>query len=305
MDALVDQLSRALGTAYRIERELGGGMSRVFLATETALGRRVVIKVLPTDVGREVSAERFNREIGLAARLQHAHIVPLLTAGEAGVVPYFTMPYIEGETLRSRLGSGELPIPEAVRILRDVAGALAHAHARGVIHRDIKPENILLSEGTALVSDFGVSKAVAEAGAERGATMTSIGVALGTPAYMAPEQIAADTKIDHRADIYAFGVVAFEILTGRNPFAGRSVQATMAAHVMETPPPVQSQRSTTPPALAALVDSCLAKSPADQPQKPQSLGEVLDSLNTPTSSQPLVIARPSPSRTARVLAAAG
>jgi serine/threonine-protein kinase len=287
MDPLRQQLTEGLGAAYRIERELSGGMSRVFVATELALGRTVVLKVLPPELARDVSAERFKREISLAASLQHAHIVPLLTAGQVAGVPWFTMPLVEGQSLREKLSGGELPISTAIRLLRDVASALAYAHSRGVVHRDIKPENILLSEGAAFVTDFGVSKAVAEAGAEHGATFTSVGVALGTPAYMAPEQIGAERTMDHRADIYALGVVAYEVLTGRNPFAGRSTQATMMAHMAETPPPLGTQRASTPPALAQLITRCLAKSPADRPQRAQEIVDTLDALTTPIRSTPL------------------
>src|SRR5688500_3497364 len=182
-------------------------MSRVFLAQETRLGRQVVVKVLPPEMGAGVNAERFEREIQLAARLQHPHIVPLLTAGAAGDLLYYVMPFIQGESLRVKLGrEGELPVADAARILREVVDALAYAHRHGVVHRDIKPDNILLAEGHAVVTDFGVAKAL-EGGHTpgRGAApmLTSLGVALGTPAYMAPEQAAADPHVDHRADIYS------------------------------------------------------------------------------------------------------
>jgi len=222
---LRDQLQRTLGDAYSIERELGGGgMSRVFVATESSLGRRVVVKVVPGASAGSVSIERFKREIQLAARLQHPHIVPLLTAGESDGLPYFTMPFVEGESLRVRLArGGELPVAEGMRILREVATALANAHEKGIVHRDIKPDNVLLSGGAAMVTDFGVAKALS-ASTDVG-TMTSLGIALGTPAYMAPEQAAASPNIDARADIYAWGIMAYELFAGRPPFSGRSSQA--------------------------------------------------------------------------------
>ena len=288
-----DRLRSALASAYTLERELGGGgMSRVFLATENALGRQVVIKVLPPTLAEGVSSVRFTQEIRVAARLQHPHIVPLLNAGEAEGVPWFAMPFVEGESLRSRLSrSGELPVSDVLRMLREVAGALAYAHGRGVVHRDVKPENILLSGGTAMVSDFGVAKALADS--EQGSTgLTSLGVALGTPAYMAPEQGMADPRMDQRADIYAFGVVAYELLAGRTPFHGRSPQATLAAHVTETPEPVERLRTATPVALASLVMQCLAKSPADRPQNAQELVQAIDAMTTPSSGMTPYVTAP-------------
>ncbi len=291
MDPVRDQLQQALGETYRVDRELGGGgMSRVFLSTETALDRRVVLKVLPPELANGVSVDRFKREISLAARLQHAHIVPLLSAGDANGLPWFSMPYVEGESLRTRLGRGELPVAEAVRTLRDVASALAYAHAKGVVHRDIKPENILLADGSATVADFGVAKAIEASQTNPGSSLTSVGIALGTPTYMAPEQAAGDARTDHRADIYALGVVAYEMLAGRHPFAGRSPQATMAAHMTETPAPVEQIRQSTPPALAQLVQRCLAKSAADRPQTAQEIVHALDALVTPSGTNPLTAA---------------
>src|SRR5579863_9614083 len=218
-DTVRERLQATLGTAYSLDRELGGGgMSRVFVATETALGRTVVIKVLSPDLAEALNAERFRREIQLAARLQHPHIVPLLTAGESGGLPYFTMPFIQGESLRERLESrGELPVTDAVRVLREVASALAYAHANGVVHRDIKPDNVLISGGAAMVTDFGVAKAISAATLPQrsGGQLTGLGIALGTPAYMAPEQAAADPTADARADLYSLGAMAYELLTGQ------------------------------------------------------------------------------------------
>lgn len=285
---LFDQLQATLGTSYRLERELGGGgMSRVFLAHETALDRRVVVKVLLPELAAGVSVERFRREIQLAAKLQHPHIVPLLSAGDLGGLPYFTMPFIVGESLRVRLDrTGELPINEAVRILRDVVSALAYAHENGVMHRDVKPDNVLLSGGVAVVTDFGVAKAVSASSAAAPSAditgLTSLGVALGTPNYMAPEQAAGDSQIDHRVDIYSLGVMAYEMFAGRRPFVGRSTQAILTAHVIETPEPVDRLRPSLPGALAALVMECLAKRPADRPQSAAEVLQVLDNIATPT-----------------------
>jgi len=279
---LRDQLQHTLGASYTLDRELGGGgMSRVFMAEDTVLGRSVVVKVLPPEMASGVSIERFKREISLAARLQHPHIVPLLSAGETGGLPYFTMPFVEGESLRARLARGaEIPIKEAVRLLREVASALAYAHRKGVIHRDIKPENVLITEQHAVVTDFGVAKAISAATQADGDGLTAVGVALGTPAYMAPEQVAGDPATDHRADIYAFGVIAYELLAGRAPFTGRPAQALMAAHVLETPEPLNRRRSGIPEQLAALVMRCLEKSPDNRPQSAEHILRSLDDVPT-------------------------
>jgi len=274
-------LERTLGDSYTFEREIvGAGMSRVFVAMDRSLGREIIVKVLPPEVAAELSVERFRREIHLAARLQHPHIVPLLSAGEIDGAPYLTMPFVEGESLRAKLSRvGELPVPEAVRILREVASALSYAHKHGVAHRDIKPDNVMLTDEFALVTDFGVAKALTESSVGPGAaTLTGLGVTLGTPAYMAPEQATADPSIDHRADIYAFGVMAYEMLTGSVPFAGRSMQATLAAHAIETPEPIERRRPAIPHALAALIMRCLDKHPADRPQSAADLLTTLDSI---------------------------
>src|SRR4051794_1552789 len=281
---LRDQLQATLSGSYTLERELGGGgMSRVFVAEETALHRKVVIKVLPPETAAQVSLERFKREILLAAKLQHPHIVPLLTAGESNGLPYLTMPFVDGESLRVRLARhGELPVNQAIRMLREIASALAYAHDHGIVHRDIKPDNVLLSRGSAMVTDFGVAKALsASSDAEHGG-MTSLGVALGTPAYMSPEQASADPSVDHRADIYSFGVLAYELLTGQPPFAGRTPQNLLAAHVSELPEPITKRRASLPSALSALVMRCLEKRPADRPQSASEIVHALDDITTPS-----------------------
>ena len=257
-------------------------MSRVFLAEEVRLGRKVVIKVLPPEMSAGVNVERFEREIQLAANLQHPHIVPLLTAGASGDLLYYIMPFIKGESLRAKLArEGELPIGEAVRILREVADALAYAHAEGVVHRDIKPDNVLLSGQHAVVTDFGVAKAVS---ASTGASsLTSLGVALGTPAYMAPEQAVADPNVDHRADIYAVGILAYEMVCGRLPFSAGTPQALLAAHVTQAPEPATRHRSTVPEAFNGLIMRCLEKKAADRWQKAEEMLPQLDAVLTPAT----------------------
>lgn len=279
-------LEEAIGDAYAFERELGGGgMSRVFVAQDRALGRQVVVKVLKEDTAAGVSFDRFRREIQLAAKLQHPHIVPLLSSGEVAGMPYFTMPFIEGESLRARLArEGELPVNEAVRILRHVAAALSYAHKHGVVHRDIKPDNVMLTEDFALVTDFGVAKAVSESsqGDATSSSLTGHGLALGTPAYMSPEQAVADPTVDHRADVYSWGIMAYEMLTGWPPFSGKSPQATLAAQAVEAPDPIQRKRPGLPPALADLVMRCLQKRPADRPQNVAEILHDLNAIATPT-----------------------
>jgi tetratricopeptide (TPR) repeat protein len=281
------RLSDALGSGYRIERELGGGgMSRVFLAEDVALARKVVIKVLPPDMAASVNQDRFRREIQLAARLQHPHVVPLLSANAAGDLLWYVMPYIEGESLRAKLTrEGELPVAETVRLLREVTDALAYAHEQGVVHRDIKPDNVMVSRGHALVTDFGVAKAVSASGS--GSSLTSLGVALGTPAYMAPEQASADPHVDHRADLYALGAVAYEMLAGRPPFSGASPQSLLMAHVTQSPDPVSVHRPSVPPALASVIMRCLEKRAADRWQSAAEIIPQLDAVLTPGGgSQP-------------------
>jgi tetratricopeptide (TPR) repeat protein/tRNA A-37 threonylcarbamoyl transferase component Bud32 len=301
---LREQLQDHLGDAFTIERELGGGgMSRVFVATEVRLNRRVAIKVLSPELAQGLNAERFEREILLAASLQQANIVPVLAAGEVGGLPYFTMPFISGDALRALIAEGPLPIAEATAVLRDVAKALAYAHAAGIVHRDIKPDNVLLSGGTAMVTDFGIAKAISAASqrgdtAEPGATLTQVGTSIGTPPYMAPEQVAGDPSVDHRVDLYALGCVAFELLTGQTPFGDRPAQRMLAAHLSEAPASVASSRPECPPALAALVADLLAKEPADRPGSATEVVRRLDEVGTGSAPNPILSG---PGATTRIL----
>ena len=278
MSNFEDQLRAALAPAYDIERELtGAGMSRVFVATDRALGRKVVVKVLPPELTAGVNRERFRREIQVAAQLQHPHIVTLLSAGEDGELLYYTMPYIEGESLRNALEKGPLAVRDVVRILHDVVDALAYAHARGVIHRDIKPGNILRQGSHALVTDFGVAKAL---NAATISGITSAGMAIGTPSYMAPEQLAGDPAADHRIDIYAVGLLAYELLTGDSPFTGPSPAATMAAQLTRIPEPLYQCCPDVPQPLSAIIMQCLAKEPSQRPPTAEALMAALDSITT-------------------------
>jgi serine/threonine-protein kinase len=289
------QLQATLGPDYTLERELGGGgMSRVFVARENALGRDVVVKVLAPELSAAVSAERFTREIATAARLQQANIVPVLAAGMSAGVPYYTMPYVSGESLRALLARGTtLSLHDRLNVLRDVARALAYAHGEGVVHRDIKPDNILLSAGTAVVTDFGIAKAISAARTHDGppastndGTLTQAGSSIGTPAYMAPEQ-AVGEAVDHRADIYAWGVVAYELLSGAHPFSGKTgASQLIAAHLAETPPSLATRSPEVPREVAALVMQCLAKSPGERPAGAHALLERLATVATPNTERP-------------------
>jgi serine/threonine-protein kinase len=277
----LDRLSRTLADRYRMERELGaGGMATVYLAHDLKHDRKVALKVLREELSASLGKERFLREIKVAAALQHPHILPLYDSGAVDDLLFYVMPYIDGQSLRDKLDKqGELPVGDAVRILRDIADALSEAHRYGVVHRDLKPENVMLRGRHALVMDFGVAKALSEATGRQ--SLTTVGIALGTPTYMAPEQAVADPHVDHRADIYAFGVVAYELLAARPPFTGATPQQVLAAHVTAAAEPVTSHRAM-PPALAALVMRCLEKRPADRPQSAEELIPQLEALLTPS-----------------------
>lgn len=273
---LREQLQHALGGTYTIERELGGGgMSRLFLATEHALKRHVVVKVLPHDQMSELSAVRFHHEMELAAQLQHPHILPIFTAATQGTLLYYIMPYVPGESLRRRLDDDNaFPVADALRILREVADALAYAHQRGVVHRDIKPANILLAQGHALLADFGIARALAEARAGEG--LTGPGVVVGTPGYMAPEQLAGEPHIDGRADVYALGVVGYEMLAGRPLFTAPTMQAVVTAHLTVQPVRLTELRPEVPASVSGAIHRALEKAPEDRFRTASELRDALD-----------------------------
>ncbi|WP_309673117.1 protein kinase, partial [Gemmatimonas sp.] len=281
-DLLVD-LRAQLGDRYRIERELGGGgMSRVFVAEELALGRRVVLKVLPPDMAATVNTDRFRREVQFVARLQHPHIVPVLATGEDADTLWYSMPYVDGDTLRGRMSTGPMSVREAVTVWRDMLDALSYAHKAGVVHRDIKPDNVLLSGRHAVVTDFGIAKAVASATSTDGgsAALTGIGFVVGTPAYMAPEQAAGMTEIDPRADVYSTALVAYEMLTGNSPFGGMTPARALASQVQTMPASPRTLRADLPPTIDALLMRCLAKEVSDRPASADAVLEALDAIDT-------------------------
>jgi serine/threonine-protein kinase len=259
----LSRLTTALGGRYRIERELGAGaMATVYLAEDVKHRRRVAVKVLRPELGAAIGHERFLREIEISAGLSHPHILPLYDSGEADGLLYYVMPYVEGESLRDRLDrEKQLPLDDALHISREVADALSYAHSRGVVHRDIKPENILLQSGHAVVADFGIARAVSAAGGDR---LTQTGVAVGTPAYMSPEQAAGDRELDGRSDLYALGCVLYEMLTGDPPFSGPTVESVVRQHLLSEPRPVASLRPAVPAEVAAALQRALAKNPADR-----------------------------------------
>jgi len=293
---VADQLSRleqALGGAYRIEREIGaGGMATVYLAQDVKHDRKVALKVLRPELAAAMGTDRFPREIHIIAQLQHPHIVPLYDSGELGGFLYYVMPFIEGESLRARLARvGQLSVHDAVRLLHEIADALAYAHARGIVHRDIKPDNVMLSGRHAAVTDFGVAKAVS---ASAGSNLTTVGIAVGTPQYMAPEQAMAEESIDHRADIYALGVLGYEMLSGKPVFEAVTAQGMLSAHVLEQPKDIRERRPNVPPLLAEALLKCLAKNPAERWQSAEELQAQLEVIATtpsggitPTATRPV------------------
>ena len=289
-DGLQAEIQAALGAQYTLERELPrGGMSRVFVAMENSLGRHVVIKVLSPELAATLSAERFKREIALAARLQHPHIVPLLNAGLAGGHLYYTMPLVDGESLRARIDRERpMAFADISSTVEAVARALAYAHEEGVVHRDIKPENVMFFHGQAVVLDFGIGKALVRASTAETEILriTQAGMSLGTPTYVAPEQATGDAALDHRADLYALGVVAYEMITGHPPFAGRSPRQVIEAHAVRKPEPIEARRPDVPRHLAAIIMKCLEKSPGDRPATGEEIVRALQGASPSRSRGP-------------------
>jgi eukaryotic-like serine/threonine-protein kinase len=275
-------LVAALSSHYRFEREIGsGGMATVYLARDLRHDRDVAIKVMRPDIAAAVGADRFLAEIKTTAQLKHPHILPLFDSGSADTALFYVMPFIEGESLRRHIGRlGPLPIGEAVRILRQLGDALAHAHARGIVHRDVKADNVLVSDRHAFLADFGIARALASHAS--GQTVTGTGMMAGTPGYMAPEQIVGGA-VDHRTDIYAFGTLAYELLTGSPPFTG-AAQDVVNAQLTRSPEPVTRHRPDTPPALAALVMRCLQRDASERWQRTDDLLAVLDSIAGPETA---------------------
>ena len=287
-----ERLATALADRYRIERELGqGGMATVYLAHDVKHNRPVAIKVLRPELAAALGADRFLREIETTANLRHPNILPLFDSGTVSLTDdsrrstvgsqllYYVMPYVKGESLRDRLNrERQLSIPDALQLAREVADALGYAHSRGVIHRDIKPENILLERGHAVVADFGIARAISTAGA---AKLTQTGMAIGTPAYMSPEQSVGESGLDARSDLYALGCVLYEMLAGEPPYSGPTAQAIIAKRFMEPVPRISTLRDTVTPTLEAAITRVLARSPAD---RFASAEEFVAAMQAPTGS---------------------
>jgi serine/threonine-protein kinase len=297
-------LVRAIADRYTILREIGvGGMATVFLAEDRKHHRNVALKVLKPELAAALGADRFPREIRTVAQFNHPHILSLYDSGEVHGFLFYVMPFVEGESLRDRLDrDGPLPIGDVIRIMHEVADALAYSHARGVIHRDIKPANVLLSGRHAIVTDFGVAKAVTASGTDASTTM---GMAVGTPQYMAPEQAMGEADVDARADIYALGLLAYEMLAGRPTFDAPTAQAMLAAHVMETPADIRTVRPGTPAILGDAVMRCLAKHRTDRWASAEALLARLEEIPnapsggmTPAQTAPhkATVARPAGAR---------
>ncbi|HKU60595.1 MAG TPA: serine/threonine-protein kinase [Gemmatimonadales bacterium] len=270
----LDRVASALTDRYAIDRVLGrGGMATVYLAQDRKHDRPVAVKVLHPEMAATLSAERFQREVRVAARLQHPHILPVYDSGAGAGLLWFTMPFVDGETLRDRLRrEGPVPLRDAVRMLGQVARALGHAHRSGVVHRDVKPENVLIGRDQLFLSDFGIAKPI---DAEASPYLTAAGLVVGTPAYVAPEQVDAGAAADHRADIYAFGIMAYELFAGEPPFVGLPLGPLLVAHAIREPEPIGRRRPDLPPVLASLIMRCLRKSPDERWESAEAVAEAL------------------------------
>ncbi len=297
MDDLSARLGKSLAGHYRIERELGsGGMATVFYGTDLRLGRPVAIKVLRPELAQAVGAERFRQEIDIAAGLTHPGILPVHESGEADGLFYYVMPFVAGDTLRHRMErERQLPVDDALEILRDVAEALDAAHQAGIVHRDIKPENILLSSGRAVVSDFGIARMVSGDTAQR---LTETGLAIGTPTYMSPEQAAGQRDIDLRVDVYSLGCVAWEMLGGQAPFTGPSPQAVLARHALDPVPRISTVRPVLGDQVQSVLEQAMAKVPAD---RFRTAGEFVSALERAVAAPPIRLDRWSRWRVAAVV----
>src|SRR5678816_2750353 len=280
----IENLRSSLTNAYSIDRELGrGGMATVYLAQDVKHDRVVALKVLHPELAASLGPDRFLREIKLAARLNHPHILPLFDSGDAEGFLYYVMPYVEGESLRERLDrEQQLPVEEAVHHTRAIASALDYAHRQGIVHRDIKPENVMLYEGEAMVMDFGIAKAVSSAGTE---TLTQTGMMIGTPAYVSPEQAAGEVNLDGKSDQYSLACVVYEMMTGERPFSGATPQAIMAKRFSETPKPLRAIRNTVPESVEKAVSRAMSTEAGARYSTTAQFGQALGSgsLATPTT----------------------
>ncbi|HEV2083666.1 MAG TPA: serine/threonine-protein kinase, partial [Gemmatimonadales bacterium] len=306
MTDVLSRLSAALASQYAIERELGrGGMATVYLAQDLKHHRRIALKVLRPELTMALGPDRFLREIEIAAQLAHPHILPVFDSGEAGGFLYYVMPYVVGESLRSRLvREGQLPVEDAVGIACEVANGLAYAHAQGIVHRDIKPENILLAEGHAVVADFGIARAFSAAATTADERSTATGLVLGTPLYMSPEQSAGHLRLDGRADIYSLGCVLYEMLAGEPPFMGPTPQSVITQHAQNSPPPLRLKRPGVPSLVEQVVVKSLHKLPADRFASASELEAALPHHQTPPESQFPTVPTPVPRRSRHVSRAA-
>jgi len=283
---------RSLAARYTIERELGSGtMATVFLGRDVKHKRQVAVKILKPELTASLGAERFLREIETTANLRHPHILPLYDSGEVRGALYYVMPFVEGESLRERLKrDGQLPLDDAIRIAREVAGALSYAHARGIVHRDIKPENILLESGHAVVADFGIARAVREAGTE---SLTGAGISLGTPTYMSPEQATGEREVDGRSDLYSLGCVLYEMLGGQPPFTGPTTPSIIKQHMVAEPRPIANLRPGVPAPVCVALERALAKNPDDRFSLVSQFGDALGPPeSTPVSAAALPTVSP-------------